>query len=146
MRWCAFCSWEGIGRRGPEIVPGRKVAHDSGFHWGAEETEPDGGFQWAAAPEPVPTPEPPHHPSGFRFGAAPEGQATQHSHASGFSWAPRAERGAAKVETAHRSGFAWRRRPEKAPVAPPREPEEKPEFRWGDAARPKRTFRWKGEA
>lgn len=46
LRWCADCEWQGVGRTGPEYVPGRQVAHDSGFHWGADETGEDMGFDW----------------------------------------------------------------------------------------------------
>lgn len=71
-RWCAACGWQGVGRNGPDWRPGRKVAHDSGFHWGRERLPEDFGFRWRPRPEgdaPAPA-EPPHHPSGFRFGSS----------------------------------------------------------------------------
>jgi hypothetical protein len=47
LRWCPGCGWEGIGRDGAEWVPGRPVAHRSGFFWGEERLPPDFGFRFA---------------------------------------------------------------------------------------------------
>lgn len=68
MRWCPRCSWQGLGRAGPERIEGQKIAHDSGFHWGAERLPVDFGFVWRAPPDSARSPAPPDHPSGFRFG------------------------------------------------------------------------------
>jgi hypothetical protein len=86
VRWCPDCSWEGVGRAGPEWVPGHPAAHGSGFFWGDDRFPVDFGFRFAAQPDPpgaAPS-EPPAHPSGFRFSATdpPTGQA----HPSGFTW------------------------------------------------------------
>lgn len=73
LRWCPACSWQGVGREGPELTPGRPVSHDSGFRWGEERFPRDFGFRFAGEPDegtqgPGAAPvEPPAHPSGFRF-------------------------------------------------------------------------------
>lgn len=88
LRWCPDCEWEGIGRNGPEFIPGRLLAHDSGFHWGADLIGENAGFHWAelAPPEPRgPSAEPPAHRSGFRFGSEPT-PSTRPAHPSGFDW------------------------------------------------------------
>jgi hypothetical protein len=62
LRWCAACGWEGLGREGAEWVPGRRIAHRSGFFWGEERMPPDFGFRFADARHPVPCGV---RPSGF---------------------------------------------------------------------------------
>ncbi len=88
-RWCSRCSWEGAGRRGPDLGPLDPPADpDSGFSWGdpdigevpifywrsdgpGERGEaPPGhlpGFKWRADKEPI-EPDPP----GFQFGPSKE--------------------------------------------------------------------------
>lgn len=89
-RWCAGCGWEGMARPGPEWIPGRPVAHDSGFHWGRERLPEDFGFMWRMPGPPAAAP-PPHHPSGFRFAQDHEAQGDPgtpgpRAHPSGFRW------------------------------------------------------------
>lgn len=87
VRWCPRCSWEGLGRAGPEWISGRKIAHDSGFHWGEERLPVDFGFRWRPLPEERYTDEMPDHPSGFRFGGPPDpAQGRAKAHPSGFGW------------------------------------------------------------
>jgi hypothetical protein len=108
-RWCPDCEWESIGRKGPEFIPGRKLAHDSGFLWGANVVGENAGFQWAALepPEaPDPTAGPPAHRSGFRFGGGPAPTEVR-GRPAGFTWSePRpAEPG---IDTRDpRSSFPW---------------------------------------
>lgn len=110
LRWCPSCSWEGVGRTGPEWVPGHPAAHGSGFYWGDERLPVDFGFRFAPGPaveveEPA---EPPAHPSGFRFAAAPPPAVparfrwARPPEASAFQW--RTRRKPAPVE----AGFRWR--------------------------------------
>jgi len=47
LRWCPECGWEGLGRDGAEWIPGRPVAHRSGFFWGEERFPSDFGFHFA---------------------------------------------------------------------------------------------------
>lgn len=141
-RWCPQCSWEGLGRVGPEWVSGRLIAHDSGFHWGDERLPMDFGFRWRPLPEARPTGRPtrqvPDHPSGFRFADLPE------------------DADSGTTMPAHRSGFAWRRTDAPAAQAPRAVP---PAFEWGgpkappgftwkdtDGKRPPPPFTWKGGA
>ena len=72
-RWCSACAWEGVGRSGPELQPGRPISHESGFRFGEDVLGPNLGFEWGGQPEePLPRPRGlPNHPSGFRFAAAP---------------------------------------------------------------------------
>lgn len=129
-RWCPQCSWEGLGRVGPEWVSGRRVAHDSGFHWGDQRLPEDFGFQWRPLPEPAPGAEPPHHPSGFRFSTTAGGEtAREPAHPSGFAWAD----GAGETSPA-KTAFEW---------GTPKPPS----FVWRDPprrARKRVPFRWKG--
>lgn len=141
MRWCPACSWEGIGRVGAEWVPGRRTAHESGFHWGDERLPEDFGFRFAPAPEVLADAEPPHHPSGFRFARS---DAPSPAHPSGFNWGERVGRpafplgGGAPEGTAgwtSPAGFRWR------PPAP-----STAGFRWRDEEDGPRThpvFHWK---
>ncbi len=86
-RWCPDCEWEGLGRKGPEFVVGRKVAHDSGFHWGADRLGANSGFNWSKREQPEPMAAPPDHRSGFRFAAPREPPAVKPlAHPSGFNW------------------------------------------------------------
>ncbi len=78
-RWCSVCGWEGIGRDGAELVPGRPIAHRSGFVWGEDRFPPYFGFHFAQA----------HHhvarqrePSGF-IGAREGGHPLR---PDGFRW------------------------------------------------------------
>lgn len=97
LRWCPSCEWQGMGRVGPEWVPGHPAAHGSGFYWGDERMPVDFGFRFAPPPpvdgeEP---PEPPAHPSGFRFAgsqarpAADEFRWARPLEASTFRWRTR---------------------------------------------------------
>ncbi len=85
MRWCPSCSWEGVGRVGPEWVPGHPAAHRSGFYWGDERFPVDFGFRFAPPADgkqgEAPA-EPPAHPSGFRFAGGAPAPAPEH-----FRWA-----------------------------------------------------------
>ena len=85
LRWCADCEWQGVGRTGPEYVPGRQIAHDSGFHWGADETGENMGFDWKQTEELPPLPTPPSHPSGFRFSDDEPGADSPKRGRSGFA-------------------------------------------------------------
>ncbi len=88
LRWCPDCNWQAVGRKGPDWIPGKQVAHDSGFHWGDDVAGENLGFRWAQPQQVEPSPEPPSHPSGFRFAAAPPppGSVRKPSHPSGFVW------------------------------------------------------------
>lgn len=110
LRFCPSCSWEGMGRAGPEWIPGHPAAHGSGFYWGDERLPVDFGFRFAEPPageaeEPV---APPSHPSGFRFAdrgnrpAADEFRWARPLEASTFRW--RTRRKPAPVE----ADFRWR--------------------------------------
>lgn len=132
VRWCPDCSWEGLGREGAEAVPGRPMAHTSGFRWGGIRFQQDFGFRFAPveeATEPPPR-EPPAHPSGFRFAeqaraagvgepagvrregaAGAPGQADEA--AEGFRWAgPRPPSrflwGEERAKTEDPPGFRWK--------------------------------------
>lgn len=109
LRWCPSCSWEGMGRVGPEWIPGHPVAHGSGFYWGDERLPVDFGFRFAPPPPALPTEvptEPPAHPSGFRFADAPAIPTVRR-----FRWA----------EPLGPSSFRWRTR---------RRPAAATSFRW----------------
>jgi len=82
LRWCPRCEWEGLGRNGPEWVPGKRLAHGSGFHWGDARLLPDFGFRFRRGE--VSQKLPPHHPSGFRFSEDPTSETTPAHHPSGF--------------------------------------------------------------
>lgn len=132
-RWCAGCGWQGMGRNGPDWRPGRKVAHDSGFHWGDERLPEDFGFRWRLRAEQSEAAheEPPHHPSGFRFArptteTGADGDPT--APGSGFLWG----NGSAGAREPDGDDFRWREE---------REPSEG--FRWHDARKPPDDFRWK---
>lgn len=141
LRWCPACSWEGMGRVGADWVPGRPVAHDSGFHWGNERLPEDFGFRFAAPPEMPAGQEPPHHPSGFRFASTEEEPGA--AHPSGFNWGERVGRppfrsappaaGGGQAD-APPAGFRWKEAAEDAG------------FRWGEGSGPGKRppgFRWK---
>jgi len=144
MRWCVFCAWEGVGRKGPDLVPGRQISHDSGFHWGADQTGPNQGFAWKSHAEPEPMKEPPHHVSGFRFSEIPPDTRPPKAHGSGFRWSPdpvspdpvSPDEQAVRLQKAHRTGFHW------ATETP------QPTFRFKEGNAPARPggFRWKGVA
>ncbi len=109
FRWCPACSWEGIGRVGPERTPGRPAAHASGFRWSKVRREDDPGFRWRPEPERPAPAEPPDHPSGFRFGeSGAHAAGDPPAHESGFTWAPRPEADRSpRNPPDHRSGFRW---------------------------------------
>lgn len=141
LRWCPACSWEGVSRVGADWVPGRPMAHDSGFHWGDERLPEDFGFTFAATPEMIPAEEPPHHPSGFRFADDDAPEAETPAHPSGFRFAT-GEPMTPTRPTDHPSGFAWRTRVGRPTFA------EAPKagFEWGDDRPPRKPasgFRWK---
>lgn len=79
VRWCAACGWEGIGRDGAEWVPGRRVAHRSGFFWGEDRFPPDFGFRFADAGR---SPSRGPRPSGF----AAAGVGGHPPRPQGFRW------------------------------------------------------------
>jgi hypothetical protein len=140
MRWCSFCQWEGVGRKGPELVPGRRISHDSGFHWGADLLGEDMGFEWAQTEEAPPEFEPPHHPSGFKFSAPRPPAATSAPPVAGFHWAtkldPRPGRSSGPPPN-HPSGFSWGgSTPEQTGFrfARPDQPARRPGFEWGGDA------------
>lgn len=125
VRWCPACAWEGVGREGAEMIPGRPVAHGSGFRWGMVRFQEDFGFRFADGgdtPPDGPPAEPPAHPSGFRFAGGPE--STSCAQGTGFTWrspeVPMPTGPAARSEEAGPDvgpGFRWRERPpEGAPV------------------------------
>jgi len=112
-RWCPDCEWESIGRKGPEFIPGRKLAHDSGFLWGANVVGENAGFQWAPLdpPEsPDPSAGPPDHRSGFRFGEDPA-PAKVRAPAPGFSWSGARPPASSIRMRDPRSAFSWGGRP-----------------------------------
>lgn len=90
LRWCPRCEWEGLGRNGPDWIPGRQLAHDSGFHWGSGRFEADFGFKFRRREPSVEVP--PHHPSGFRFIEEPEPEPSAPQHPSGFRFAEKPEK------------------------------------------------------
>ena len=75
LRWCPNCEWQGIGRKGPEFIPGHPLAHDSGFHWGADIVGEDSGFRWAEVERPEPNGE-----------AAPNRRPRHTDGPAGFHW------------------------------------------------------------
>lgn len=108
-RWCGACGWQGVGRKGPDWVAGRLMAHDSGFHWGEERFPEDFGFKWRVVSRESERAPEPEHPSGFRF-TAPNDSASEPAsgdtedappHPSGFRWS-----GAA--DPLDEPGFRWR--------------------------------------
>ena len=111
-RWCPDCEWEGLGRKGPEFVVGQKVAHDSGFHWGADLVGANSGFNWAKQEQLEPMAAPPDDRSGFRFAALPEPPAIK---PPDFNWsgglpdqpAPPSAPEPAQASPAHPAGFSW---------------------------------------
>ncbi len=138
VRWCPDCSWEGVGRAGPEWVPGHPAAHDSGFFWGEDRLPVDFGFRFAEAPaQPEAAPsEPPAHPSGFRFSQTPP--ATAPAHPSGFTWSDDGQADGANTSAAHSPppapGFRWA------------EPRRIPGFVWRSAGKARQGpagFQWK---
>lgn len=133
VRWCPSCAWQGLGREGAELTPGRPVAHDSGFRWGSDRFPQDFGFRFAgdpqASPPPVPAP-PPAHPSGFRFGGeddVPEAPLVPPTAPPAFRW------GAPEPEMEEPQGFQWADTEEDAGP-----------FRWKERVRGAPVFRWKG--
>jgi len=111
MRWCPSCSWEGMGRVGPEWVPGHPAAHGSGFYWGDERFPVDFGFRFASPADAVEAEapaEPPAHPSGFRFaGEAPSPAPEQ------FRWAEAPQPATFRWRSRHtaappQAGFRWK--------------------------------------
>lgn len=131
-RWCPACSWEGVGREGPEVTPGRPTAHSSGFRWGRHRLPQDFGFRFRPGITPgpsAPPPGPPAHPSGFRFGdAEAEGPA---SDPAAFTWR---EKDAPSDQTPDPEAFRWADPPAQAP-----------EFRWGEPDPSRPPFRWKDD-
>lgn len=110
FRWCPVCTWEGVGRVGPERIPGRPAAHASGFHWNPQDLAEDLGFQWATREASAEDPsQPPDHPSGFRFAPhEPTGPVGRPAHPSGFTWArPVDPEVLARARPADPSGFRW---------------------------------------
>jgi len=163
LRWCPDCAWQGVGRKGPEYVPGRPAAHDSGFHWSRADAGEDKGFVWRRDTPPPSAAPRTQHPSGFRFAEGHDQAPTEASppplmppaHPSGFAWAgPDGTTGTPERRKAgHASGFLWGdRKTDRAggsapPEAPrgfawkesaadqPSEPDAKPgDFHWGGAA------------
>jgi hypothetical protein len=124
-RWCAACGWEGWGRNGPMLSPGRLISHQSGFRWGPERLEADFGFRFRASLDAVVDPAATRaHPSGFRWAGTSEmvtdatGPA---AHPAGFRFRSTAEDPG--LGTAHPSGFRWAGARDRVPGAPP-------SFRW----------------
>lgn len=104
MRWCPSCSWEGLGRNGPEWVRGRRIAHRSGFHWGRARFQSDFGFRFRRMVQEDQLP--PHHPSGFRFAEDEQAPGSEAAHPSGFRFSGDAR------EPSPRPSFRWGRRAE----------------------------------
>lgn len=118
VRWCPSCSWEGVGRDGPEWIPGHPAAHDSGFHWGEERLPPDFGFRFGD-PDQEPSAGGPTRtdasgrvkvPVVFRWRRTPD--------VADFSW---------RGPSARRGGFAWKAREPR-----PRDGGAGPGFHWKD--------------
>lgn len=140
LRWCQACSWQGWGRHGAEWTPGHPSAHDSGFHWGADQFPENFGFRFAQGSEDGESPsetsaEPPHHPSGFRFSQPPA--QPRKAHPSGFSWADDDHEPTQSSDEP--AGFQW---------APPGENGDRARFAWGQrqgrpGPKPKKGFTWK---
>jgi hypothetical protein len=112
VRWCPQCRWQGVGRNGPHFIRGRKLSHDSGFHWGTDEVGENAGFEWRKVEVLPPMAEPPAHRSGFRFGANPgqeQAQPKNKAHRSGFAWGGVAEPHPAfeRRQEDQQSGFSW---------------------------------------
>lgn len=94
-RWCSRCSWEGVGRRGPDVgLRDSPVDHESGFRWRHTISDQVPIFHWRDNLE-----NPPDHPAGFRWSAAEDGdyspptdgpaghtQGGTPGHPSGFRW------------------------------------------------------------
>lgn len=94
-RWCSRCSWEGVGRRGPDVgLRDSPVDHESGFRWRRTTSDQVPVFHWRDNME-----NPPDHPAGFRWSAAEDGdyspptdgpaghtQGGTPGHPSGFRW------------------------------------------------------------
>lgn len=94
-RWCSRCSWEGVGRRGPDVgLRDSPVDHESGFRWRRTTSDQVPIFHWRDNME-----NPPDHPAGFRWSAAEDGdyspptdgpaghtQGGTPGHPSGFRW------------------------------------------------------------
>lgn len=110
-RWCPDCEWEGIGRKGPEFIPGHPLAHDSGFHWGADIVGENAGFHWAQLEPPAPldqSADSPAHRSGFRFGGAPS---EPRPHSPSFDWSDSSQAAPDVDEGAPNLAFSWGSRP-----------------------------------
>jgi len=151
MRWCPACQWEGLGRNGPDWVPGKQLAHDSGFHWAGEHWFPsDFGFKFGE-PE-VSDQLPPHHPSGFRFIEAPDRGRSAPHHPSGFRFVETPDLESTTPQDP--SGFRFAQGSGKPALGPPvfkwAEERRGPGFRFKDDDTPpkKKTggFDWKGVA
>lgn len=71
-RWCSRCSWEGPGRRGPDLGPLDPPAdRGSGFQWGAPPSEDVPIFHWRSD-SPGEGKDRPDHPSGFKWQSSAE--------------------------------------------------------------------------
>jgi len=98
-RWCSRCSWEGVGRRGPDVgFRDSPVDHDSGFRWRRTPSEQVPIFHWRDTPE-----TPPDHPSGFRFSDIEEEQEEEESLGETDNLAEIPKEGT----PGHVSGFRW---------------------------------------
>ncbi len=73
-RWCSRCSWEGPGRRGPDLGPlDPPIGHNSGFRWGMPDPNDVPIFYWRSdSPAGGEVQSRPNHPSGFRWQSAKE--------------------------------------------------------------------------
>ena len=75
-RWCSRCSWEGPGRRGPDLGPLDPPAdHGSGFRWGTRDPEDVPVFYWRSQSRGRQGKDRPDDPSGFEWQSA--GKPTQ---------------------------------------------------------------------
>ena len=73
-RWCSRCSWEGPGRRGPDLGPLDPPADPgSGFRWGARGSDDVPIFDWQSRSQEGT--DRPDNPSGFEWQSA--GRPTQ---------------------------------------------------------------------
>ena len=124
-RWCPDCSWQGVGRKGPEPVPGLILGHVSGFAWGPGGSDGERGFDWADASGAGTRPDRPSHPSGFRFAPSPARPSPR-----GFRFRGAQPREGRRTAT---PSFGWRWRA--APV-----------FGWRSACASAGGFRWAGAA
>lgn len=147
-RWCSRCSWEGVGRRGPDVgLQDSPVDHESGFRWRRTMSEQVPIFHWRDNAE-----NPPDHPAGFRWSADDDGddppetddvaEASQDGtpgHPSGFRWG-----GPRDNAPLFLWGVGAQTEPRETPSSPVRRPNEPWYLNWLPP-RKSSGFRWKSK-